>query len=173
MSLQLRIAPTARLAALTGGLLMLGAASAQTPPANRSDLDVMLIVQEQVSQGGGCPALNVAYQMGGLSPQLGAVSGEGSHCAAPDATGNIGITEASTTLRMQSGDTLRLTYALLLTPGQTAPVYRVWGALRVVGGTGKYANASGFAVAHGLDMVQPQQNKAGPAILEIKGSITY
>ena len=163
-------AGTVMLGALASGLFT-HASLAQT--RTQTDFEVMMTVEETLSQAAGCTGISVAFKATGLSPQLGVVSGEGSHCATPDAAGNISAPEGTMVLKTANGDEVRVRSTFTLTPATAQPVYQLWGTYQVESGTGRYASATGRGVLYGLDQVNVGQGRAGPALLHAKGTLSY
>lgn len=134
---------------------------------------MLLDVQEALSTNAQCTDFFVSCSISGLLPQLGVISASGTHCATPDAAGNITVPATKLTLSSGSGEELQITYMFRLTPTQAAPVYYLWSTFEITGGKGKYAGAQGIGVVHGLDRVRPAQGTAGPGILSAKGAFSY
>ncbi|WP_151633479.1 hypothetical protein [Noviherbaspirillum aerium] len=138
-----------------------------------TDFELMMTIQESLSQAAGCTGIAVTFKGAGLSPQLGVVDGEGSHCATPDSQGNISAPEGTMTLKTAAGDEMRVRFAFHLTPTATPPVYQIWGTYQIDSATGRYVNASGRGLVYGLEQVNLAQGQSGPLILHAKGTLSY
>lgn len=150
-------------------------ALAQNPVGSpqRDELEIVFTAQETLSSNTQCPTFFVTLNVSGLSPQLGVVTGKGSHCASPDASGNIQIPTGEMTVATAEGNEIRITYRFVMTAARAQPVYHLWGTFEVTGGTGRYATATGRGIVHGLDRVNPEQREAGPSVVTARGVLTY
>lgn len=172
----MRISPTLIRRVATA---MIGAASSvaiQTTLAQnrtQTDFELMMTVQESLSQATGCTGITVTFKGTGLSPQLGVVNGEGTHCATPDTAGNISAPDGTMTLRTAAGEEVRVRFAFDLTPAVTPPVYQMWGTYQIESATGRYANASGRGLVYGLEQVNLAQGQSGPLTFHAKGTLSY
>ena len=139
----------------------------------QTDFELMMTIQETLSQAAGCAGTFVNFTGAGLSPQLGVVNGEGSHCATPDASGTISAPEGTMRLKTAAGDEVRVRFAFHLTPAATQPVYQMWGTYQIESATGRYANATGRGLIYGLEQVDLTQGKSGPLFVHAKGTLSY
>ena len=139
----------------------------------QTDFELMMTIQENLSQAAGCAGIFVNFKGTGLSPQLGVVTGEGSHCAVPDASGTISAPEGTMSLKTATGDELRVRFAFHLTPAATQSVYQMWGTYQIESATGRYANAAGRGLMYGLERVDLMQGQSGPLMVHAKGTLSY
>lgn len=126
--------------------------------------------------GGRCsPAANwvLSYKGTGTVSHLGSVGERGSHCTRIDfetLTGDVG--EAQWFLEAANGDVLELsftgTFAIDLAKGEVVGLLDWW----VVGGTGRFAHATGGGDARVTAPLMPIGTPS-PEVIDFRGAITY
>ena len=113
------------------------------------------------------PAPTVEMTGTGNGTQLGRFLDVQSHCVSgPNVDGSFDFYNGESTITAANGDELRSTYSGKLWPTTTPPIYRIDGHAILVGGTGRFANATGEQVATGT-----LNFATGEATLELDGWI--
>jgi hypothetical protein len=112
------------------------------------------------------PAATISFTGTGNGTQLGRFAAVQSHCGgAPNPDGTIDFFGGVATSIAANGDELHSTYSGKLWP-VAGPVYRIDGYAYIVGGTGRFANATGEQVASGTTNLA-----TGESTLELDGWI--
>ena len=115
---------------------------------------------------GRCPALTTAYTTTGEGVLVGRFVAQHTHCLDPAKPG--AFTDGTVRLTAANGDQLWMTYAGQLVPTGKPGVFGLDNPFGIVGGTGRFADASGGGRVTGwVDLVQ------GVSILDLDGIITF
>lgn len=121
-----------------------------TPPAPSPLCDDLLLTELSVH---------------GTATHLGLLTGSQSHCLNPAtgafSNGNFNYTAAN-------GDHLLGTYSGFLVPTPDPTIFEITGSFDIVGGTGRFANATGSGTPTGSVQVT-----TGDFVLNLGGSISY
>lgn len=117
------------------------------------------------------PLLTVGLRSTGIGTRLGRFTGVHSQCIDP--TGELqdplSFTGGRAAFTSANGDELLVTYAGSLIPTARAGVFALDNPVEIVGGTGRFAGATGTARAWGeVDLTTPD----GPFFLRISGSLS-
>ena len=119
---------------------------------------------------GHCPAY--PYMTGvitgkGTASHLGKVSVSAINCIFPTPP-TFTFTEGQLKLTAANGDELRATFHGSLTPTGTKDVYMLQGPYKIMGGTGRFAGASGHGTLQGEENLATQEGT-----IEATGTISY
>ena len=146
-------APSATIAAPRGDL----------PAATQVPFKATFSGTGAASTGGRCDVLTVQIDGTGHATHLGRFTTDQSHCASP---ASLDFTAGVFTLTAANGDQLRGTYSGQFVPLEP-PLFAIDGQFTFVGGTGRFADATGGGDASGV-----QNLATGEATVELLGTIS-
>ncbi len=104
----------------------------------------------------------------GQASHLGAVIGTATDCVTPTSPVTYSFTNGNLVVTAANGDQLRVQYAGTLAPTATQPIFAITGTYRIVGGTGRFASASGTGAIGGVENLATGQGQ-----LSLNGTISY